>query len=53
MVEPEEHTPLQILEDQLTLSQPRRADYAHHITNAPPPPDFQTVYHLVELQREP
>ena len=30
----------QILADQLTLSQPRGADYAHHIILAPP--DFQT-----------
>ena len=30
----------QILTDQLTLSQPWGADYAHHITTCPP--DFQT-----------
>ena len=30
----------QILADQLTLSQPREADYAHQIILAPP--DFQT-----------
>ena len=29
--------PLHFLEDQLTLSQPRGADYAHHITMCPPP----------------
>jgi len=32
--------PLQILADQLTLSQPRGADYTHQIILAPP--DFQT-----------
>ena len=30
----------QILTDQLTLSQQGEADYAHHITTAPPPPRF-------------
>ena len=34
----------QILTDQLTLSQPGEADYAHYITTwAPLPPDFQTI----------
>ena len=32
----------QILAIQLTLSQSGVADYAHHITTCPPPPDFQT-----------
>ena len=25
--------------------QPKGADYAHHITTRPPPPDFQTFRH--------
>ena len=28
----------QILKDQVSLSQPREADYAHHIITRPPPP---------------
>ena len=34
--------PPQYLTDQLTLSQPGGADYAHHSTTSPPP-DFQTL----------
>ena len=45
MAEPEEggRTPLQILADQLTLSQACGEDYAHHILLTPR--DFQTFRH--------
>ena len=36
--------PPQILADQLTLSQPGGADYAHHSTTCPPP-DFWPLLH--------
>ena len=36
----------QILADQLTLFKPEQADYAHHITSAPPP-DLRTSYRLL------
>ena len=44
------HTPPQILEDQVTLSQPGAADYAiiaYQLLHAPTPlpPDFQTFRH--------
>ena len=33
----------QFLTDQLMLSQPGGADYAHHITTCPPPPELPTT----------
>ena len=36
---------LQFFSDQLTLSQPGNADYAHQFTIRPPPPDLKTYRH--------
>ena len=56
MTEPEERgggaaSPLRILADQLTLSQPGRADYTHHINACPP--GFENLAASLKLQLRP